>query len=49
MDAPDRKRLKSTYKAPQDLPPLAPGWTEHTAPTGTDKSGQVNETLSDAL
>jgi hypothetical protein len=34
MDAPDRKRLKSTYKA-QDLPPLPPGWTEHTAPTGT--------------
>ncbi|KAI4821493.1 hypothetical protein E4T45_10485 [Aureobasidium sp. EXF-8846] len=34
MDAPDRKRLKSTYKAPQDLPPLLPGWTEHTAPTG---------------
>ncbi|KAG9577897.1 hypothetical protein KCU77_g13316, partial [Aureobasidium melanogenum] len=33
MDAPDRKRLKSTYKA-QDLPPLPPGWTEHTAPTG---------------
>lgn len=35
MDAPDRKRLKSTYKPVQDLPPLPPGWTEHTAPTGT--------------
>ncbi|KAK6003291.1 hypothetical protein QM012_001136 [Aureobasidium pullulans] len=37
MDAPDRKRLKSTYKPAQDLPPLPPlppGWTEHTAPTG---------------
>ncbi|KEQ74375.1 hypothetical protein M436DRAFT_44467 [Aureobasidium namibiae CBS 147.97] len=34
MDAPDRKRLKSTYKAAQDLPSLPPGWTEHTAPTG---------------
>ncbi|KAG2163257.1 hypothetical protein VTO58DRAFT_110857 [Aureobasidium pullulans] len=34
MDAPDRKRLKSTYKPVQDLAPLPPGWTEHTAPTG---------------
>ncbi|CAD0115076.1 unnamed protein product [Aureobasidium uvarum] len=34
MDAPDRKRLKSTYKAAQDLPLLPSGWTEHTAPTG---------------